>query len=284
HSKTVCCCTQASTARAGGRGGSRVGCAPKISTDCACQCAMFTYFRALLVVELLLAHLSATSIAAAAAAVLRPGDIVSMSHKSKVTGSVEEKREVPWEEALRSQMPRFGRPDTVQFKPILPDGGTSHSPDRDQVAVVFAFSQEQFVLRRVMLREEGSGSEEERRLKRLVVTFACAGGEIVKIRSDPVCRVPLGPPARGGRAGRSLVPALRVPGGHGRARCGRVQQHRRGSGSGWDVGLAGRGWESGGGGPPGRECGRRFATCGGRGRTAKTKIDSCFSLLGYMCH
>ncbi|CAB1113088.1 unnamed protein product [Ectocarpus sp. CCAP 1310/34] len=156
---------------------------------------MFTYFRALLVVELLLAHLSATSIAAAAAAVLRPGDIVSMSYRSKVTGSVEEKREAPWEEALRSQMPRFGRPDTVQFKPNLPDGGTSHSADRDQVAVVFAFFQEQFVLRRVMLREEGSGNEEGRRLKRLVVTFACAGGEIVKIRSDPVyaCRTVVGP-------------------------------------------------------------------------------------------
>ncbi|CAN0239850.1 unnamed protein product, partial [Ectocarpus sp. 4 AP-2014] len=177
---------QASTARAGGRGGSRVGCAPAISAGCACQCTMFTYFRALLVVELLLAHLSAVSIAAAAAAVLRPGDMVSMSHRTKVTGSAEEKREAPWEEALRSQMPRFGRPDTVQFKPILPDGGTSHSPDRDQVAVVFAFFQEQFVLRRVMLREEGSGSEEGRRLKRLVVTFACAGGEVVKIRSNPV--------------------------------------------------------------------------------------------------
>ncbi|CAM9290517.1 unnamed protein product [Ectocarpus sp. 6 AP-2014] len=245
---------------------------------------MLTYFRTLLVVEVLLARLSANSSAAAAAAVLRPGDIVSMSHRSKVTGGVEEKREAPWEEALRSQMPRFGRPDTVQFKPILPDGGMSHSPDRDQVAVVFAFSQEQFFLRRVMLREEGGGSEEGRRLKRLVLTFACAGGEIVKIRSDPVCRVPLGPPPRGGRAGWSLVPALRVPGSHDRARRGRVQQHRRGSGSGWDVGLAGRGWESGGGGPPGREWGRRFATCGGRGRAAKTKIDSRFSLSGFMCH
>ncbi|CAN0356525.1 unnamed protein product [Ectocarpus sp. 12 AP-2014] len=92
-------------------------------------------------------------------------------------------------------MPRFGRPDTVQLKPILPGGGTSHSPDRDQVAVAFAFSQEQFVLHWVMLREEGSGSEEGRRLKRLMVTFACAGGEIVKIRSDPVqaCRTVEGP-------------------------------------------------------------------------------------------
>ncbi|CAM9280804.1 unnamed protein product, partial [Ectocarpus sp. 4 AP-2014] len=268
-------------ARAGGRGGSRVGCAPVISAGCVCQCALFTYFRTLLVKKKCrVCSLSLFMYGYQRCWCCFCCDAASMSHRSKVTGSVEEKREAPWEEALRSQMPRFGRPDAVQFKPILPDGGTSHSPDRDQVAVVFAFFQEQFVVRRVMLREEGSGSEEGRRLKRLVVTSACAGGEVVKIRSDPVCRVSLGPPPRGGRAGRSLVPALRVPGGHGRARRGCVQQHRRGSGSGWDVGLAGRGWESGGGGPPDREWGSRFATCGGRRRAAKTKIEITFLCVG----
>ncbi|CAN0392456.1 unnamed protein product [Ectocarpus sp. 12 AP-2014] len=179
-------------------------------------------------------------------------------------------------------MPRFGRPDTVQLKPILPGGGTSHSPDRDQVAVAFAFSQEQFVLHWVMLREEGSGSEEGRRLKRLMVTFACAGGEIVKIRSDPVRRVPLGPPSRGGRAGRSLVPALRVPGSHGRARCGRVQQHRRGSGSGWDGQARGEGMGELGRWTPGEAVGEAFCDLRGEGTSCEDEDRLIFLCVGVL--
>lgn len=42
------------------------------------------------------------------------------------------KQETPWEEALRSQMPRFGKPGIVQFKPNLPEGSSAFSPENEQ--------------------------------------------------------------------------------------------------------------------------------------------------------
>ena len=47
----------------------------------------------------------------------------------------------------------------------------------------FAFSKERFVLPRVTVREAGEGS----RLSGLVLTFVYAAGDIVRVRSDPVC-------------------------------------------------------------------------------------------------
>ncbi|CAM9846267.1 unnamed protein product [Scytosiphon promiscuus] len=123
----------------------------------------------------------------------RDGDIVHMSHRSKVAGRSEEKREIPWEEALRSQMPHFGRPGTVRFDPAPPDGAP-HFAEEDEIAVAFAFFEEQFVLRPVPTKERrrgggggGGGSSGGALLSRLVVTFACAAGDIVTVRSDPVC-------------------------------------------------------------------------------------------------
>ncbi|CAN0170674.1 unnamed protein product, partial [Pylaiella littoralis] len=137
----------------------------------------------------LLVHPLSTS-SAAAQAEFRTGDVVPMSHRSQPsTGRAQ--GETPWEEALRSQMPRFGKPGTVHFKPALSEGSSALSPDEedDGLAVTFAFSHERFVLRRVSLREaEGSDGDTKRRplLNRVVVTFAFAAGDIVGVRSDPI--------------------------------------------------------------------------------------------------
>jgi len=37
-------------------------------------------------------------------------------------------QETPWEEALRSQMPRFGRSGTVRFRPTLPAATADGAP------------------------------------------------------------------------------------------------------------------------------------------------------------
>eukprot|EP00903_Cladosiphon_okamuranus_P017830 g16409.t1 len=85
-------------------------------------------------------------------------------------------------------MPRFGRPDTIRFTPSLPADGVTDSPAvEEELAVAFAFSEEQFVLRRVTLRDGGGGGERGGpRLSRLVVAFTRSAGDIVRVRSDPV--------------------------------------------------------------------------------------------------
>lgn len=56
-------------------------------------------------------------------------------------------------------------------------------PKRPFVRSALAFSKERFVLPRVTVREAGEGS----RLSGLVLTFVYAAGDIVRVRSDPVC-------------------------------------------------------------------------------------------------
>eukprot|EP00752_Nemacystus_decipiens_P013876 g12320.t1 len=108
---------------------------------------------------------------------------------SQLSGKAEESQVTAWEEVVRSQMPRFGRPGTVRFRPPLPEDGAGSSPAaEEEMAVAFAFSEEQFFLRRVKLSEGGGGGREggPRPLSRLVIAFTCSAGDIVRVRSDPV--------------------------------------------------------------------------------------------------
>ncbi|CAM9570325.1 unnamed protein product, partial [Laminaria digitata] len=116
-------------------------------------------------------------IASSVLAEFREGDVVPMSYMSQFTGASVEDWETPWDEALRSQMPRYGRPGKTPFNPALPEYSS-----KGKLAVALAFSKERFVLPRVTVREAGEGS----RLSGLVLTFVYAAGDIVRVRSDPV--------------------------------------------------------------------------------------------------
>ncbi|CAM9628201.1 unnamed protein product [Ascophyllum nodosum] len=108
----------------------------------------------------------------------RHGDVVPMSYKTQLISTTAEVFETPWLDAMRSQMPRFGQPSTLSFEPkSLP---YVESATEDKLKIAFAFSHDELVVPRVVVRDK-EGAE---RLERLVFTFSYEGGSIVRVRSD----------------------------------------------------------------------------------------------------
>ncbi|CAM9151325.1 unnamed protein product [Sphacelaria rigidula] len=107
------------------------------------------------------------------------GDIISMEYTTRQSGGGVDGEgwNTPWDQARRSHLPRYGQPATLTFTPGLPGSYKS----TEELAVAMAFAHERFMVPWVTVREAGGKD----RLHKLVLTFICAAGEIVRIRSTP---------------------------------------------------------------------------------------------------